>query len=279
MPALRVLVDNLEEIEEPFRDLYTEKDGKFTLNLDDDVKKHPKVLALSTAVERLKREKQGVVEKLTAAETKLAELPEGFDPDKYAEEQDELTALRAKKDGKDTTDDEARQSQKKLYEQRIAKMEEKHAAEKAALEKNSRELEGQIEKVMGDEGLTKALVAAGVDKKLLPGATALLRKSVKVARVDGNGEWRAFIATDTGEATIDEFVTNWAQSDEGGVYIEKAKGGDSKGGNGSKLGENPFASSADGKVKPNLTKQQEMIMTNPERARALARAAGYPVTW
>lgn len=278
MALLKVVQDSLDDVDSSFHEYYTEKEGKFYLNLEGDIRKHPEGSKLQAVIDRRNSEKKTLTDKLAEVEAKLADLPEGFDAEKFAIDMDELEALRKKKTGEDPNDDEARQSQKRLYEQRIAKMEEKHGTEKTKLEAEKKDLEGHIQKLMGDEGLTKALVAAGVDKKLLPGATALLRRSVKVERVDGNGEWRAFVLTDQGEEEIDDFVSNWAQSDEGSVYIEKAKGGDSKGGNGQRLGENPWDTQG-GKVKPNLTKQQEMIVANPERARALARAAGTPVTW
>lgn len=276
--ALKVILENLEGVDPLLQEHYTEKDGKFVLEIEDDIRKHPKGGSLQATIDRIKAEKKTLTDKLVTVEAKLADLPDEFNAEQYATDMDELAEFRRKKTGENPPDDEARQSQKRLYEQRIAKLEEKHATEKSQLEAEKKDLEGQIERVMGDDGLMKALVTVGVDKKLLPGATALLRKSVKVTRVDGNGEWHAFINTDQGEEEIEAFVQNWAQSDEGSVYIEKAKGGDSKGGNGQRLGENPWDTQG-GKIKPNLTKQQEMIVAHPERARALARAAGSPVTW
>ena len=274
--ALRVVLDNLEGLDESLHEHYTEKDGKFFMDIEDDIRRHPKGVSLVTAIERMKAEKTTLTAKLAEVEARIAELPEGFDAEQYAADMDELASLKKKLKPGEGDDDDDRQSQKKLYEQRIANLEAKHNTEIGKLHEEKAGLVGHIERLMGDEGLTKALVAAGVDKKLLPGATALLRRSVKVKQEDG--EWRSFVETDIGESSIDDFVSNWAQSDEGAVYLEKARGGDAKGGNGHRMDFNPWDNQG-GKVKPNLTKQQEMVVANPEKARQMARAAGAPVTW
>lgn len=281
--SLKAILETLEGLPPDVAKEYEEKevDGKkrFYLILEDDVRQHPRAKALQVAFERSK-------EKLTAANTKIAELeaklvglPEDFDAEAYAVAMDELAALKAKKKNKDDPPDPEMARQKALLEQRITALTTKTDTEKAALQKEIDELVKEIERLMADDGLTKALVEAGVEKKLMPGATALLRRSVKVVRDTDTKEWRAFFETDLGETSIKDYVGTWAQSDEGSFYIAKAKGGGGNGGDGNRdLGaSNPWDSS-NGK-KPNLTKQQEMVKVNPEKARQLATAAGAPVTW
>jgi hypothetical protein len=250
---------------------YVEKDGKFILDVEDDIRDHPKVKALKVALDRQKVEKKTLTDRLAELEAKIEGLPDDFDPVKYAEEQDELTELRNKvKKKKPGEEDDEGLAQKRLYEQRIANLETKHTTDKKKLEDEKAELIVQIERLVADEGLTKALVAAGVEKKLMPGATALLRHSIKVKK-EGD-DWVGFFETDLGETSIEEYVQTWANSDEGSIYIAKAKGGDSKGGDGVKFADNPWEAK-DGK-KPNLFRQQQIMQTNPDRARQMAAAAG-----
>lgn len=276
--TLKAILDSLDGLPADVAKEYEEKDGKFYLLLEDDVRDHPKAKALKVALERTQAKLRESAAKLTEVEAKLAEFPTDFDPEKFAAEQDELVALRAKKKKPGEPDEEGLQ-QKKLFEQRIAAAEKKHKDEKDKLEEEKRQLIANIERLVADEGLTKALVAVGVDKKLMPGATALLRHSVKV-RKDATGEWSGYFETDLGETGIDDYVQTWAQSDEGTIYIAKAKGGNGSGGDGNRnLGEgNPWDTQG-GKIKPNLTKQQAIIVANPDKARQLATAAGAPVTW
>lgn len=274
---LRAVLDNLDGLDPSLHEHYTEKDGKFFLDIEDDIRAHPKGAALKAALDRTKQEKQTAIDKLTEVEAKLADLPDDFDAEKYATEMDELAKLRkAKKKNDDGTGDDDdgddKQQVKRLYEQRIANIEAKHVTERDKLAAEKADLEKEIERLVGDEGLTKALVAAGVEKKLLPGATALLRRSVKVKRDDTG--WNAIVETDIGESSLDDFVSNWAQSDEGSIYMAKPNGGGAPGSDGQRLGENPFDQKA-----PNMTRQQAIIASNPERARALASAAGVKPYW
>lgn len=276
--SLKAILDSLDGLPPDVAKEYEEKDGKFYLIVEDDIKQHPKVKAVQVAWERGKARITELTQKITDIEAKLAEMPADFDPVKYAEEQDELVALRAKKKKGGEEPDPEQAQQKKLYEQRITTLTTKLEGEKAALATQVADLVKQIERLVADDGLTKALVAAGVEKKLMPGATALLRRSVKVRKSE-TGEWVGFIESDLGESSIEDFVGTWAQSDEGAIYIAKAKGGNGAGGEGNRQvgGENPWDTS-NGK-KANLTKQQEMVKANPEKARQLATQAGARVTW
>lgn len=282
--SLKAILETLEGLPDDVAKEYEEKevDGKkrFFLILEDDVRQHPRVKALQVAFERSKEKLTAAQTKLAELEAKVAELPEDFDAEAYAVAMDELAALKAKKKkGDNDPPDPEMARQKALLEQRITALTTKTDGEKAALQKEIDELVKEIERLMADDGLTKALVEAGVEKKLMPGATALLRRSVKVVRDADTKEWKAFFETDLGETPIKDYVATWAQSDEGSFYIAKAKGGGGNGGDGNRdLGaQNPWDSS-NGK-KPNLTAQQNMVKSNPEKARQLATAAGAPINW
>ena len=283
--TLKVIVDTLDGMPPDVAKEYEERDdGKFVLSLEDDIRDHPKTKNLKVAYERTTaklKERNDKLARLEELEAKLAEFPAEFNADDYAQDMDELEAFRTgrkKSKGGGPDPDPEMAHQKKLLEQRIATLEKKHGEEKLALETERATLIAEIERLVADEGLTKALVAVGVEKKLMPGATALLRKNVKVHHNKDNGEWTGFVETDLGETPIDEFVQTWAQSDEGLIYIAKAKGGDGKGsGDRTSMADNPFDSS-NGK-KPNLFKQQELIKANPEKARQLAQAVGVKPIW
>lgn len=275
--TLRCLLDSLDGLPDDVAKEYEEKDGKFILILDDDIRQHPKAKAVANAFERARAREKELKDKLAEVESKLAEYPEDFNAEQFASDMDELTTLRAKKKkgGDDPDPEQARQKQ--LYEQRIATLERKHGEDKAALEKEKAELIKEIERLVADEGLRKELIEAGVEKKLMNGAIALHRKNVKVRQDETTKEWSGYFETDLGETSIKDFIGNWAQSDDGQIYIAKAKGGGGNGSGEQMSADNPF-SSKDGK-KPNLTKQQELIAKNPERARQLATQAGVTPNW
>jgi hypothetical protein len=267
--ALKAIIDNLDSVEEQFHPLYEEKDGKFVLQIEG-IEAHPGATALKSALERVRGDKKTLGEKLAAAEIKLADVPEDFDVEEW---------IRLKAEAPDPADpdkrkptDEHLQSQKRLYEQRIANMEKKHEDAIKAKDADLASKDTFIGKLLVDDGLTKSLIEAGVGKEYLKAAKAMLKDSVKIIQDDGT--YRAVVETDMGEDEVGKFVANWAQSDEGKVFIAKPTGGDAQGGNAKRFGENPFDPKA-----PNKTKQQDLIVANDAKARQMAEAAGVKPYW
>ena len=271
--ALKTILDSLDDVPDALKGEYKELYGKFVLDVER-IDAHPAVLNLKTAFERVKNDKKKLGADLETATAKLAEVPDDFDAEEW---------VRLKAEAGDPDDpenkakkDEHLQSQKKVFEQRIASLEKKHADAMAAKDTEISERDQVISTVLVEDGLTKALVEAGVAKEYLKAARAMLKPSVKVVR-DDDGTRRAIVETDLGEEEIGKYVGSWSQSDEGKVFIAKPTGGDATGGQGARFTDNPWDAS-NGK-RPNLTKQQELISANPEKARQMAKAAGATPNW
>ena len=260
--GLKAIIDSLENVPEALHEFYREDDGKFVLNLDDDVRNHPRVSALSNAYRQEQNRRRELAEKLQQAEERLEALPEDFDADEY---------VRLKQEGGKAKPDERlaqlREQLERNHDKEVRKREERIAA-----------LEGQIRRTTVDDGLTRALVDANIAKEFLPAAKALLKDKGVVKLEEQDGNFSAIVETDMGPMPLSKYVGEWAGTDEGKVFVSKATGGDARGGNGRLLGDNPFDTQG-GKVKPNLTQQQELIQTNPERARQMARAVGIQPSW
>jgi hypothetical protein len=96
---------------------------------------------------------------------------------------------------------------------------------KAALDSES----GFTSKLLLDNGLTDALVKAGVATPFLPAVKAMLSSQAKIA-IDGDTR-KAVI----GDKDLSTFVTEWATSDDGKHYIAAPQnnGGGASGGSGS----------------------------------------------
>lgn len=102
------------------------------------------------------------------------------------------------------------------------------------LEQVSKTLEsesGFTSKLLLDNGLTDALVNAGVKKELLPAVKALLSGQAKVV-TDGDAR-KAVI----GEKDLTTFITEWSASDEGKHFIQAPANGGG-GADGSKVTSN-----------------------------------------
>jgi hypothetical protein len=262
--ALKAIVDNLDSVEEQHRSLYEEKDGKFILAVEG-IEAHPGAAALKGALDRVRGEKRTLSEKLTAAESRLEGLPDDFDADAYE-------ALRTQAEGKEPPKIEERLAAQKTQ------LEAKFAKDREKLESRANKLDGTLRRVMVDDGLTKALLDAGIDKNYLPAAKALLKEKGQIKLVEDDDEIQVFADDGVNDRTpLTDYVRNWSGQDEGKVFIAKATGGDAKGGDGRQFADNPWDSS-NGK-KPNLTKQQQLIQENPSKARQMAQSAGVTPSW
>jgi len=165
---LKLVVDKLEDVEEAYRGLYVEKDGKFHLKVEgyEDPAPHRRT---AEAARRAEKAMQAKIEKWE----KLGKSPE------------EIEALIAKATDDETKDAERKGEWDKLKQQ----MNDRHAAELAKLQKTIAEkdeanktLRQQIENHLIDAQATSAIAEnKGVPQLLLPH----VRKHVKVEEVDG----------------------------------------------------------------------------------------------
>ena len=106
-----------------------------------------------------------------------------------------------------------------------------HKESVKTLETVTKQLEsesGFTTRLLLDNGLTDALVSAGVKKEMLAAVKAMLSTQAKVVT---DGDARKAVIGDKG---LSEFVTNWAASDEGKHFIQAPAngGGGADGGKG-----------------------------------------------
>lgn len=163
-----------------------------------------RIAELEAAVEALtakNRELLGEV-KVAKAKAKGAEI----DPAEHAALQSEIEGLRADltKVTKDST---------KTIEQ---------------LQKDLSAKDNSLQSYLIDNGLTEALVKAGVRSEFMPAAKAMLRNQAQI-KAD-NGDYAALM----GDKPLVDAVAEWASSDEGKHFISAPanSGGGAAGGNG-----------------------------------------------
>lgn len=225
--GLKAVLENLDDLDEGVSGFYKEVDGKFVLDIEG-IDDHPRVRGLVTANNTNKSKRDEYKTKVADLEAKLAEIPEGFDPEEY------LTLKANAADPNDPNNkkiaDEHIQSQKALYEGRIASLAKKHTEELAARDAVIAERDGYIDRSVAEAGLERALETAGADRGLLKGALAILKPSVKVQRAD-NGDRHAIVETDLGVIPVADFAKDWLNSDEGRFYLQKASGSSAPGNN------------------------------------------------
>jgi hypothetical protein len=225
--AVKAILDSLDGIEDGLKEHYAEKDGKFVLDVED-FGRHPGAATLKATLDRLDKANKASGAKLAEAERRLAEIPEGFDPEEY---------LRLKADAdpdKKKALDEHLQSQRQLYEQRISGLQKKHEEDVSALKAEVADRDSYIDKSEKFSALHKSLGEAGVDPDFLPAVVDHLSPLVKVQRAE-NGDRRAIVETDLGEVDVASFVRDWTAS-KGKKFLGKPTGPDPKGNNSSRSG-------------------------------------------
>lgn len=133
---------------------------------------------------------------------------------------------------------------------------------KSSIDKLSSELEAKdkyLQKTILEDGLTKALLENGINKAYLKPALAMLKSE---AQIKQNGDtYEALI----GDKALNEFLPSWVNEGDGKLFITKTPdvGGGSRGGATSGASDEKKYFDPSNK-EFNLTKQAEILKTNPE---------------
>lgn len=142
----------------------------------------------------------------------------------------EVKTLKAKAKGADIDPAEhaALQTQVEDLSAALSKAEKTGKAEVEKLTKALTEKDGALSKHLIDAGLTDALVKAGVKPEMLDAVKALHQNKASIDTKDG-----AYTALIDGKP-LGEFVTTWAQSDQGKHFVsaQQNAGGGAQGGGG-----------------------------------------------
>ena len=174
-------------------------------------------------IDRNDPEIKALIEEVTAAATDALSA-------KNKELLGEVKALKAKAKGADIdpTEHAALQTQVEELADKLAKAEKTGKSEVDKLAKQLAEKDGALHKHLIDAGLTDALVKAGVQPAMLDAVKALHQSKASINAKDG-----AYEALIDGKP-LAEFVTTWAQSDQGKHFVAAPanSGGGAQGGSG-----------------------------------------------
>lgn len=229
--ALKVVLETLDGVDDAIAALYTETGDQFVLDIEG-VDDHPEVRSLKRANKANSDKAKDRLEKLTELQDKFAGIPEDFDPETW----------ETLKDGK--TDQAAIDAAIAAEKKKLEKVSKQVEQERDEWKTKFDTLFGENRKTQTQTLLSDALAKAGVkDPAFLSATRTMLGPKVSY---DDNGE--AFVETDMGNLSVEDFVAKWAKSDDGKPFIAQAKGGGTKGGDGMGSGESksPLASKVAG---------------------------------
>lgn len=219
---LKTVLESLEGVDDAVKPLYKEVDKKFILDIEG-VDDHPTVKNLKSAFEAQKVRNTELTTKFTEAETKLKELPEDFDAQKWLEFK---TAAEKDKGSKD----KAVEDLTRLHEARLTALTTQQAAELQKRDDTIGSLNGQLDRLALDTQLTDLLIKAKVDEKLMEGARAVVASKVKITRQE-DGSRQMFVETNVGDQLLSDYMKTWAET-AGLPYVARPGGPAAAGGGG-----------------------------------------------
>lgn len=220
--GIKALLESVDDLPDGMKDFYKEDGDKFVLDIDD-IDSHPKVRGVITANRENKTKRDALRAELDGFKDKYSWLPEDFDADA-------LESLKQSAEGKGgaPTEEQIADMRAKIAE----KLEKKYQPEISSREERLGKLTGAIQRMTIDDGLSRAMDEASIDplhkSKLLP----YLKTRAKIQVEEDGDTFKAVVDTDMGGVTLQQFVTEWAGSDDGKPYVAKSTGPDVKGGKG-----------------------------------------------
>ena len=174
-------------------------------------------------IDRKDPEVIALIEEITASATEALSA-------KNKELLGEVKTLKAKAKGADIDPVEhaALQNQVEDLTDKLNKSEKTSKVETEKLTRSLAEKDGALNKYLIDAGLTDALAKAGVSPPMLDAVKALHQSKASINAKDG-----AYEALIDGKP-LAEFVTSWAQSDQGKHFVtaQQNSGGGAQGGGG-----------------------------------------------
>lgn len=184
--------DNKSDIPAGAEKFYSEKDGKFTLQVDG-VKTEADVQAVKDALDKERKAKRDAEAKAKSLEDKFGLLPEDFNIDEYNRLKDS---------------DPGKELETKLAEQR-ERIEGQFKKQLEAKDKIILEKDGLVHKHVKIATLQKAMAEVNVGKQFMPAVEAMMKDRITV---EGDKVY-------LDERPVAEALKEWAGSDEGKHYV------------------------------------------------------------
>jgi len=219
--GLKALVETLDDVQDTFKEFYKEEGGKFVLDIEG-IDDHPKVRGVITANRENVKKRDAYKAEADALKTRFNGLPDDFDASTFEQ-------LKAVAEGKGSpTEEQIQQIRDKVRE----KLEAKYNGEIQTREERLAKLNGALHRMTIDDGLSRAMDEASIDtrhkSKLLP----YLKSAGKIAVEEDGDVFKAVVETDLGAVSLAKYVSEWASSDDGKIYVAKSTGPNPNGGKG-----------------------------------------------
>ena len=213
---LPILVEDQTKLPEGFTDHYVEQEnGSFLLDVEG-FDNHPDVHGLKTSLQKQKTDREKLRTERDSLLTYSKLIPEGMTTDELQTALEKFKAGDGDGDGKEDGKDDASAKLNLLRET----LEKKFQKELGERDTTITKKESTIRRLVVETALSSALTKNKVTNPAFQkAAKTLLAPEIKISEND-KGVLVAMVDTDMGEVTVDQYVKDWANGDEGFSFVE-----------------------------------------------------------
>ena len=215
---LPILVEDQTKLPEGFTDHYVEQEnGSFLLDVEG-VDNHPDVHGLKTSLQKQKTDREKLRTERDSLLTYSKLIPEGMTTDELQTALEKFKAGDGDGDGKGDGDggDDASAKLNLLRETLEKKFQKELGERDTTITKKDSTIRRLIVETALSSALTKNKVTNPAFQKA---AKTLLAPNVKISEND-KGDFVGMVDTDMGEVTVEQYVKDWANGDEGFSFVE-----------------------------------------------------------
>lgn len=257
--AIQVVVEDINTVDEKYRDLYSEKNGKWELTEVAGIRTEADVTRLQSALNKERADHKKAKETLQKFD--------GLDPEEVRTKLDRVVELEELVKGK-PDDNKINEIVEQRLKSRIAPLEREKTTlatklaekEKAIEELTHRERRSKIVEEIRSAATKAKLLPEAIDDAVLLGMQTMDLDEMGAVRVKANSGFTEGVDPSVWFTELQNKRPHWWGT---------SSGSGARGSGGSNSGENPFSHEH-----WNLTKQGQLMKENPKRAEEMARSAG-----
>jgi hypothetical protein len=217
---LPILVEDQTKLPEGFTDHYVEQEnGSFLLDVEG-VDNHPDVHGLKTSLQKQKTDREKLRTERDSLLTYSKLIPEGMTTDELQKALEKFKAGSGDGDGDGKGDGDGGDDASAKLNLLRETLEKKFQKELGERDTTITKKESTIRRLVVETALSSALTKNKVTNPAFQkAAKTLLAPNVKISEND-KGDFVGMVDTDMGEVTVEQYVKDWANGDEGFSFVE-----------------------------------------------------------
>lgn len=231
--GLPAIVESEEQLPEGLADYYQQNDdGAYVLSLDG-VDNHPDVRGLKSSLQKQKQDREKLRKERDQFKETASLIPDDLDRETVQQAIERLRNGDGDDDGDNQGEGQQQGQRRRSDGQDVTKVrqqvEQRYQKEIEQRDQALSQKDQQLRNLVVDNSLGGALQKHGVNTPgLQKAAKRLLSEQVKVQEGE-DGTPTAVVDTDMGEVSVDQFVKDWINTEEGQDFLPRSSGSGARG--------------------------------------------------